>query len=86
MLTTSKNKKFIESLNIEFEPNEFDLNGWGRVDFYSKEENDTLIFVEVENSGQKHPNTNVLKIWPFLEENPSKKYMGLRGFKCLQMV
>ena len=74
MLTNSKNKEIIDSLNIEFEPNEFDLNGWGRVDFYSKGENDTLIFVEVENR-QKHPQTNVLKIWPFLEENPSIKIL-----------
>ena len=75
MLTNSKNKEIIESLNIEFEPNEFDLNGWGRVDFFLKGKNDTLIFVEVENSGQSHPNTNVLKLWPFLEENTSKKIL-----------
>ncbi|MBT4399516.1 MAG: hypothetical protein HOD37_08525 [Bacteroidetes bacterium] len=31
-----------------------------------------MILLEVEK-GQKHPCTNVIKVWPYLEENPELK-------------
>src|SRR5690606_6746903 len=57
-----------EQLNIKFENYEFRLNGWGDVDNYAKIGENSYVFLECEFS-QKHPNTNVLKLYPFLEEN-----------------
>lgn len=58
-----------EENNIKFENHEFSLNGWGDVDNYVVIDKNTFIFLECENA-QKHPNTNVLKLFPYLEENP----------------
>jgi len=46
-----------------------DLGVWGKTDESSKLSPDRFLFFEIE-AGQKHPNTNVLKLWPYLEENP----------------
>lgn len=54
-------------MNLVFENHEFDLNGWGHADNYCWTDDQTLILLECEK-GQKHPNTNVLKVWPFLEQ------------------
>ena len=59
--------------NFNFEADELVLASWGRVDFYCYHK-DVLVLMEVEK-GQKHPNTNVLKLWPFLEENPDQKIL-----------
>lgn len=60
----------IEELNnFKFENFEFHLNGWGDVDNYAIIDKNTYVFLECENA-QKHPNTNVLKLYPYLEENP----------------
>ncbi|HUH34948.1 MAG TPA: hypothetical protein VL022_03870 [Moheibacter sp.] len=58
-----------KQLNIKFENYEFSLQGWGDVDNYAIIRESTYVFLECE-LGQKHPNTNVLKLYPFLEENP----------------
>lgn len=57
-----------EELNVKFNHEEFSLNGWGEVDDYAIVNENYFILLECENS-QKHPNTNVLKLFPFLEEN-----------------
>lgn len=57
-----------KELNIKFENFEFSLEGWGDVDNYAILDKNTYIFLECERT-QKHPNTNVLKLYPFLEEN-----------------
>ena len=54
---------------IKFENFEFKLDNWGEVDNYAIIEKNTYVFLECER-GQKHPNTNVLKLYPYLEENP----------------
>ena len=56
-----------EELGITFDNREFNLNSWGHVDNYCKLSIDTLVLLECER-GQKHPTTNVLKVYPFLEE------------------
>jgi hypothetical protein len=56
-------------LQINFENLEFHLNGWGDVDNYAVIDKNTYVFLECEHA-QKHPNTNVLKLYPYLEENP----------------
>jgi hypothetical protein len=71
--TTLENLDISNALPFSFEPEEFKLGKWGNVDFYCKQD-DILVLLEVEK-GQKHPNTNVLKVWPFLEENPDQKVL-----------
>lgn len=65
-------QKFAKSLKLDFYNSEFSLDGWGDVDNYAKLNNSTFVFLECER-GQKHPNTNVLKVWPYLEKNEKVK-------------
>lgn len=61
--------KFIaDELEINFEEEKFKLDGWGEVDNWAKLDNGVYLFLEFETS-QKHPNTNVLKVWPYLDNN-----------------
>ncbi len=46
------------------------LGTWGQADRCIELTADRWLLLEVEGS-QHHPNTNVLKVWPFLEEHPS---------------
>ena len=83
MKNTDKNnlpisRKIEDLLPIEFENLEFNLNGWGQVDNFCKL-NDVYFFLECEK-GQKHPNTNVLKLFPYLEENPGIKIVLFHYF------
>tara|TARA_Y100000591_G_C21502163_1_gene530483 strand:+ start:164 stop:568 length:405 start_codon:yes stop_codon:yes gene_type:complete len=71
MRTNPENQKIVDFFEFNLESHELDLEGWGRVDFYAYH-NDILVLIEVEK-GQKHPNTNVLKLWPYIEENPDQK-------------
>ena len=73
MRTNPENEAIADFFNFDFELDELNLNGWGRVDFFSYYKN-ILVLMEVEK-GQKHPNTNVLKLWPYLEENPGQKIL-----------
>jgi len=71
--TSLKNKVHADALPFDFESTEFDLEGWGEGDFYCRS-GEILVFLEVEKS-QNHPNTNVLKYWPFLDEHPDQKVL-----------
>ncbi len=55
-------------LGVSFKNEEFSLGKWGDVDNWTQFTDDTLILIECEK-GQKHPTTNVLKLYPYLEEN-----------------
>lgn len=66
-------------LDIKFENHEKKLNSWGQVDNWAKISSNTELFLEVETS-QKHPNTNVLKIWPHLEENNEIRIFLIQAF------
>ena len=68
-----ENIELINNLPFTFELDEYSLKGWGEVDFYGYH-GEVLVLVEIEK-GQKHPNTNVLKIWPYLEEHPNKSIL-----------
>ena len=57
-------------LNVRFENTEFSLGKWGDVDNWCRVSKNELYLIEYEKS-QKHPNTNVLKLYPYLEENPN---------------
>ncbi len=65
-------------LNLEFNNKEFSLGGWGQSDDYSKI-NNTWIFLEVEVK-QKHPSTNVLKYWPYLESKSNENIVLIHAF------
>ena len=65
--------------NISFENNEFKLGKWGDVDNFCRVNDKLIILMEFEK-GQKHPNTNILKIWPFLEENNDLRIVLLHYF------
>lgn len=58
-----------DSLGITFNNEEFSLGKWGEVDNWCELGHDTIILLECEK-GQKHPNTNVLKLFPYLEQFP----------------
>ena len=70
---TEENQFIANCLGIDFESSELKLGKWGNVDFYSQHGN-ILVLLEVEK-GQKHPSTNVIKVWPYLEENPDLKIL-----------
>ena len=72
--------QFFETyLHKKFENNKYVLNKWGQVDDWIQIDNNTFVFLEVETS-QKHPNTNVLKLWPFLEENKNIRVFLIQAF------
>ncbi len=69
--TNEENRPIAEAFPFKFESVELDLKGWGEGDFYCIEHG-VLILLEVERS-QNHPNTNVLKYWPYIEERHNIK-------------
>jgi len=66
-------------LGITFQNEEFSLGKWGDVDNWCELSHDTIILLECEK-GQKHPNTNVLKLYPYLEEYPKVHVILLHYF------
>jgi len=68
-----------KALGITFSNKEFSLGGWGEVDNWCQLSHDTLVLLECE-SGQKHPTTNVLKLFPYLEEFPKVNVILLHYF------
>lgn len=53
-------------LGLEFSGTHYPLGDWGIADDSASVSPGVLLLLEVETS-QRHPNTNVLKVWPFLE-------------------
>src|SRR4051794_2657698 len=41
---------------------------------------DTRLYVETERPGQSHPTTNVVKYWPWLEEEPNRRLVLVQLF------
>lgn len=72
-----------ELLGSKFELNfcdkKFRMNGWGEADNYVELSPSSYLVLEVETV-QKHPNTNVLKIWPYLEENEDTKIVLVQAY------
>jgi hypothetical protein len=68
-----------KELGIRFTNTEFKLDQWGDADnFCALNEND-LVLLECEH-GQKHPNTNVVKLFPYLERHTSKRIVLIHYF------
>lgn len=57
-----------DQLQINLMGTKYRLDGWGEVDNWAQLDDGIFVFLEVETS-QKHPNTNVLKLWPYLDDN-----------------
>jgi len=75
-----KVSKILETnLKINFSNSKFHLDGWGQVDNWVKLDNEKYLFLEIETS-QKHPNTNVLKLWPYLDYNIEKKIFLIQTY------
>ena len=68
-----------DKLNLKFENSKFKLNGWGEEDDWAQLDNGVFVFLEVETS-QKHPNTNVLKVMPYLDENKATRIFLIQTF------
>lgn len=68
-----------EQLNIQFAKSCSQLGGWGRTDGEAQLGGGKLLLLEVESS-QKHPSTNVLKVWPFLEANEDLSVLLVHAF------
>ena len=68
-----------ENLNIEFQNHKYVLDKWGQVDNWCQIDKNTLLFLEVETS-QKHPNTNVLKVWPYLIEHNNYRVFMIQTY------
>ncbi len=67
------------TLRVKFEYNQFKLGKWGNVDKVSKVCSNQYVFLEVEE-GQAHPDTNVLKVWPYLRENRKAQIFLIQAF------
>lgn len=68
-----------EELGITFTNCEFELDNWGYADNFCQLNQNDLLLLECE-MGQKHPNTNVLKIFPYLENHRNKRIILLHYF------
>lgn len=72
--------QYIEKvLGITFKNEEFNLGNWGHVDNSCELINNKIILLECEG-GQDHPCTNVLKLWPYLEEFSKKEVILIHYF------
>ena len=70
----------IESvIPVRFEDSEFDLDEWGNADNYGWIDKQSLVLLECEK-GQKHPKTNVIKVWPYLESRPDISILLIHVF------
>lgn len=68
-----------EHIKIEFTGKQFKLNTWGQVDKWVEIKKNVFVFVEIETK-QKHPNTNVIKLWPYLEENSTTRIFLIQTY------
>lgn len=66
-------------LGRRFEAGKYSLGKWGMSDRYAKLGQQSDLVLEVETN-QKHPCTNVAKLWPYLEENPAKRIFLIQAY------
>ncbi len=64
---------------VEFEDRCLRLKGWGSVDKQALIKPNHYLILEAED-GQKHPCTNVLKLWPYLEAEPEVSVLLVHVF------
>ena len=69
-----------EALGLEFEGGgRLPVGDWSFSDCRCELGAGRSIFVEVER-GQKHPQTNVLEYWPWLEQDPTQRILLIHLF------
>ena len=66
-------------LGISFQDGGLNLDKWGQVDKWAKLSSNASVFIEVE-SGQKHPSTSVLKVWPYIEKKKKLRVFLIQCF------
>lgn len=69
-------------LGLVFADGKFSLDGWGQADKFAFVRDDFLVLLEVE-TGQKHPDTNVLKVWPYLEAHQGMVVVLIQVFDAV---
>lgn len=67
------------ALGIRFEAGNLILGKWGMSDCYATLGQHSYLVLEVETS-QKHPTTNVAKLWPYLEEKPETRIFLIHAY------
>lgn len=67
------------ALGVQAAATELLLDGWGRADVHVALGAQRHLFVEVETN-QKHPSTNVLKYWPWLEVRSDDRVILVHAF------
>ena len=65
---------------LTFSGRKFELGDWGQADDYVQLRPNRFLLLEVEGAGQKHPCTNVLKVWPYLEAKPQVAVILVQAF------
>jgi len=66
-------------LGLAFENGPLVLGEWGKADCWALLHERCRLLLEVE-SQQTHPSTNVLKVWPFLEEQKDLSVLLVHAF------
>jgi hypothetical protein len=61
------------ALGVSFDAGSLQLGTWGTADAHARLDR-WLVVLEVE-SNQKHPSTNVAKLWPWLDEHPEERVL-----------
>ena len=72
-------KKLGLLLGLRIDTGKLRLGDWGEADGYAQVGPSAFIVLEVEGR-QKHPCTNVLKLWPWLEEHPQARVLLLQAY------
>lgn len=68
-----------EEIGLTFKGTRYSMGQWGQADDWAELATNRLLILEVETN-QKHPNTNVLKIWPWLEQNSNISIVLVHAF------
>lgn len=68
-----------ERLGLDFGTAKRSLDSWGEADRCIELSRNVWLLLEVEGT-QHHPNTNVLKLWPFLEKHPERCVWLVQAF------
>lgn len=72
-------QRLSQALGISFKGSKHKLDSWGEADDWTILPDGRLLLLEVETN-QKHPNTNVLKVWPYLEAHPDTSILLVQVF------
>lgn len=67
-------------LGVDFRTAKRSLDGWGQADRCVELRKNVWLLLEIEGK-QHHPNTNVLKLWPFLEKQETLSVVLVHAFE-----